>query len=48
VHGEVLVAERTHKLVESSGLLKELRPGQALTLKGFAKPEQSYALLVAA
>ena len=48
VHGEVLVAERTHKLVEASALMSELRVGQALTLKGFAKPEQSYALLVAA
>jgi class 3 adenylate cyclase len=46
-HGEVLVAERTRKLVEASALARELRTGEALRLKGFAKPEQSYTLAAA-
>jgi class 3 adenylate cyclase len=46
-HGEVLVAERTRKLVEASALARELRAGEALRLKGFAKPEQSYTLAAA-
>ncbi|MFY9315145.1 MAG: adenylate/guanylate cyclase domain-containing protein [Burkholderiales bacterium] len=46
-HGEVLVAERTRKLVETSALARELRTGEALRLKGFAKPEQSYVVAAA-
>ena len=46
-HGEVLVAERTRKLVEASALAQELRVGGALRLKGFTKPEQSYMLAAA-
>ncbi len=47
-HGEVLVAERTRRLVEASALARELRAGETLRLKGFAKPEQSYTLAAAA
>jgi len=43
-HGEVLVAERTRRLVEASALGNELRPGESLALKGFPRPEQSYTL----
>jgi adenylate cyclase len=46
-HGEVLVAERTRRLVEASALSQELRAGEALRLKGFAQPEQSYTLAAA-
>ncbi|MGQ0511361.1 MAG: adenylate/guanylate cyclase domain-containing protein [Betaproteobacteria bacterium] len=43
-HGEVLVAERTRRLVEASALVRELTPGMSLALKGFPRPEQSYTL----
>lgn len=46
-HGEVLVAERTRKLLEGAELGRELRPGEALALKGFPRPEQSYTLAAA-
>lgn len=46
-HGEVLVAERTRRLVEASALGNELRPGESLALKGFPRPEQSYTLAAA-
>lgn len=46
-HGEVLVAERTRRLVEASALGRELRPGESLALKGFPRPEQSYTLAAA-
>jgi adenylate cyclase len=47
-HGQVLVATRTRNLVESLALSSELRPGEALALKGFAKPEQSWVVALAA
>jgi len=46
-HGEVLVAERTRRLVEASAMGRELRPGESLALKGFPRPEQSYTLAAA-
>jgi len=46
-HGEVLVAERTRRLVEASALGRELTLGESLALKGFPRPEQSYTLSAA-
>lgn len=46
-HGEVLVAERTRRLVEASALGGQLMPGESLALKGFPRPEQSYTLATA-
>lgn len=46
-HGEVLVAERTRRLVEASALGRELTLGMSLALKGFPRPEQSYTLSAA-
>ena len=46
-HGEVLVAERTRRLLEGAELGRELQPGETLALKGFPRPEQSYTLAAA-
>jgi adenylate cyclase len=43
-HGEVLVDQRTMELAEEGASWASLRPGQALTLKGFQQPVQSYVL----
>jgi adenylate cyclase len=43
-HGEVLVDARTIELLEAAAQRDELRPGEALRLKGFAQPVQSYVL----
>lgn len=45
--GEVLVAERTRRLLEGADLGRELQPGETLALKGFPRPEQSYTLAAA-
>ena len=44
-HGEVLVDTRTTELVDAEALRSELRPGEALLLKGFPRPVQSYILV---
>jgi class 3 adenylate cyclase len=44
-HGEVLVDERTKELVDSGG--RDLRPGEALRLKGYEQPVPSYVLAAA-
>ena len=43
-HGEVLVDARTTELAQAEAERGELRPGEALQLKGFAQPVQSYVL----
>lgn len=43
-HGEILVDERTHALLAAHGAVNHLREGEALKLKGFAQPVQSYLL----
>ena len=43
-HAEILVAPRTHELLGDSGARHTLQIGQALPLKGFAEPVQSYLL----
>jgi adenylate cyclase len=43
-HGEVLVDVRTIELLEAAAQRNELRPGEALRLKGFPDPVQSYLL----
>jgi len=43
-HGEVLVDARTLELLEAGAQRNELRPGEALRLKGFPQPVQSYLL----
>ena len=43
-HGEVLVDARTVELLQAAKQRDELRPGEALRLKGFAQPVQSYVL----
>lgn len=43
-HGEVLVDSRTIELLDAETGRKELKPGEALRLKGFPQPVQSYVL----
>ena len=43
-HGEVLIDPRTIELLGEETRRRELKPGEALQLKGFAKPVQSYTL----
>lgn len=47
-HGEILVAPRTIDLMGAAAKTSELVPGEALTLKGFQLPVQSYILPAAA
>ena len=46
-HGEVLVDQRTNELVDTGARERELRPGEALRLKGYEQPVQSYVLAAA-
>ncbi|MEK6246422.1 MAG: adenylate/guanylate cyclase domain-containing protein, partial [Pseudomonadota bacterium] len=46
-HGEVLIDPRTIELLGEEARRPELRPGEALQLKGFQQPVQSYTLLAA-
>ena len=43
-HGEVLVDQRTVDLAAAGPSAEHLRPGEALALKGFQQPVQSYVL----
>lgn len=43
-HGEILVDARTAELLAESEQRKAIRPGDALSLKGFAEPVQTYLL----
>ena len=43
-HGELLVDSRTIELLDAETGRKELKPGEALRLKGFPQPVQSYVL----
>ena len=43
-HGEVLVDARTMALLGAETVGRELRPGEALLLKGFQQPVQSYVV----
>ena len=45
--GEVLVDARTIELLGEETQLRDLRPGEALQLKGFVQPVQSYTLATA-
>ena len=46
-HGEVLIDPRTIELLGEDARRPELRPGEALQLKGFHQPVQSYTLAAA-
>lgn len=46
-HGEVLVDARTMEMLDTGAPSGELRPGEALLLKGFEQPVQSYVLAAA-
>lgn len=46
-HGEVLLDQRTTELLAAVAPPSELRPGEALKLKGFQQPVQSYVLAAA-
>jgi adenylate cyclase len=46
-HGEVLIDERTNELLDAMARQRDLRPGEALRLKGYAQPVQSYVLAAA-
>lgn len=46
-HAEVLVDQRTNELLDSLERERELRPGEALRLKGYEQPVQSYVLAAA-
>ena len=46
-HGEVLVDQRTNELLDGGARERELRPGEALRLKGYEQPVQSYVLAAA-
>ncbi len=46
-HAEVLVDQRTKELLDSLARERELRPGEALRLKGYEQPVQSYVLAAA-
>lgn len=43
-HGEILISERTMELLGHGAERREVRPGEALRLKGFEQPVQSYVL----
>lgn len=43
-HGEILISEGTIELLGAAEQRRELRPGEALHLKGFEQPVQSYTL----
>ena len=43
-HGEVLVDARTNAMLDAEAGRRELEPGEALLLKGFQQPVQSYVL----
>jgi class 3 adenylate cyclase len=43
-HGEVLLDQRTIELVAAESWRDAVRPGEALKLKGFQQPVQSYVL----
>ena len=43
-HGKVLVDARTLDLLGGDARGNQLQPGEALTLKGFQQPVQSYTL----
>lgn len=47
MHGEILVDKRTIELLGEESKLHRLIPGEALKLKGFQQPVQSYALAAA-
>jgi adenylate cyclase len=45
-HGEILIDGRTLDLLDEEGKrLYQLQPGEALTLKGFVMPVQSYTMV---
>jgi class 3 adenylate cyclase len=46
-HGEALVDQRTNELLDAPARERELRPGEALRLKGYEQPVQSYVLAAA-
>ena len=46
-HAEVLVDQRTNELLGSLARERELRPGEALRLKGYEQPVPSYVLSAA-
>jgi class 3 adenylate cyclase len=46
-HAEVLVDSRTNELLDALARERELRPGEALRLKGYEQPVQSYVLAAA-
>jgi class 3 adenylate cyclase len=46
-HAEVLIDERTNELLDAMARERELRPGEALRLKGYEQPVQSYVLAAA-
>ena len=46
-HAEVLVDSRTNELLDTLARERELRPGEALRLKGYEQPVQSYVLAAA-
>jgi len=43
-HGQVLVDARTTAILDGAAARRELQPGEALQLKGFQQPVQSYIL----
>ena len=47
VHGEILVDKRSIELLGEDSKGHRLMPGEALQLKGFQKPVQSYTLSAA-
>jgi adenylate cyclase len=47
MHGEILIDTRTIELLGEESKLHRLVPGEALKLKGFQQPVQSYALAAA-
>lgn len=46
-HGEILVDERSIELLGEEGRVQQLQRGEALQLKGFPQPVQSYTLAAA-
>ena len=46
-HAEVLIDQRTSELLDAGARQRELRPGEALRLKGYEQPVQSYVLAAA-
>ena len=43
-HGQILVDARTTAILDGAAARRELQPGEALQLKGFQQPVQSYVL----